>query len=266
MAACAASAALETAAVETTVGIDAVIAAEGGSANCRALRVSCARPTKGDIAAAQAATNRLTDAFSTIEPATTLGPSRAAAALIAAAVQRTIAGEPIVVAENRSSHLAAFAGLGALTTEPNGATAAASGSAGPVRTEQTTAADLVSIARAAIVMAAVQDAVRVDPVRRTDHRPRGLAALSGLRAFRAERQSTGAVVRAETINTVESTATSSAIVAAGTGAAFVAAAIQRTVAVIAVVCADRCAAALATLLGRSALRPGSEATRCRRSR
>jgi hypothetical protein len=261
-----AGAALEAAAVETAVGVDAVVAAEGGSTNRRALGVRCARPTKGDIAATEAATNWLTDALSTIEPATTLGPSGAAAALIAAAVQRTIAGDPIVVAENRSSHLAAFAGTGALTTKPDGATATAGGPAGPVRAEQASAANGVAVAGAAIVMAAVQDAVRVNPVRRTDHRSRSLAALSGLRAFRAERQSTGAVVRAETIDTVESTATSRTVVAAGTGAAFVAAAIQRTVTVIAVVCADRRAAALAALLGRSALRPGSEATRCRRSR
>jgi hypothetical protein len=183
--ACSAGATLEAAAVETAIAVDAVVAAEGGSANRRALRVSRARPTKGNIAATQAATNRLTDALSTIEPATALGPSGAAAALIAAAVQRTIAGYPIVIAENCSSHLAAFAGKGALTTEPDGPTPTASGSANPICAEETSAADGVAVTGAAIVVAAVQDPVRVEPIRRTDHRPRSLAALSGLRAFRA---------------------------------------------------------------------------------
>src|SRR5215213_6454853 len=95
-----AGATLEAAAVETAVSVDAVVAAEGGPADRRALRVSRARPTEGDVAATQAATNRLTDALRAIEPATTLGTRGATAALIPAAVQRTIAGDPIVVAED----------------------------------------------------------------------------------------------------------------------------------------------------------------------
>ena len=109
MAASSAGAALEAATVETAVAVDAVVAAEGGSADRRALRVSRARPAEGDVAATEAATNRLTDAASTIEPTATLGSGGAATAFIAAAVQRTIAGDPIVVAEDRSSDLAAFA-------------------------------------------------------------------------------------------------------------------------------------------------------------
>jgi hypothetical protein len=109
MTASTAGAALEAAAVETAVAVDAVVAAEGGSADRRALRVSRARPAEGDVAATEAATNRLTDAASTIEPTATLGSGGAATAFIAAAVQRTIAGDPIVVAEDRSSDLAAFA-------------------------------------------------------------------------------------------------------------------------------------------------------------
>jgi hypothetical protein len=249
VAAGAAGATLEAAAVETAVAIDAVVAAEGGSADRRALRVGRTRPAEGDIAATPAATNWLTHALGTIEPATTLGPSRAATALIAAAVQRTVAGDPVVVAENRSAHLAAFAGMGALAPEPDGAAATARGSAGSIRAEQATAADGVAITRAAIVVAAVEDAVRVDPVRCADRRPRRLTALSGLRAFRAERQPTGPVVRADTIDAVEPTATSSAVIASRTGAAFIAAAIQRTVTVVAIVSADRRAATLTALLG-----------------
>jgi hypothetical protein len=259
-----AGATFETAAVETPVAIDAVVAAEGSPANRRALRVCRARPAEGDIAATQTAADRLANASGTIETATTLGSSRAAATFVAAAIQRTVAGDPVVIAEDRSSHLAAFARLGALPTESDGAATTTRGSADSIRADQATAADDVAITRAAIVVAAVQDAVGVDPVRRADRRPCRLAALSGLRAFGAERQPTGPVVRAETIHAVESTATSSAVIASRTGAAFIAAAVQRTVAVIAVVSADRRSAALAALFGRRALRPGSESTRRRR--
>ena len=138
------------------------------SADRRALRVGRARPSEGDIAAASAGANRLTDTLVTIEPATTLGSSGAATTLVAAAVQRTITGDPVVVAEDGSSYLAAFARLGALPAEPDGPAITARGSADTVRAEQTTAADGVSIARAAIVVAAVQDAVGVDPVRCAD--------------------------------------------------------------------------------------------------
>jgi hypothetical protein len=173
MTACTAGAALEAAAVETAVAVDAVIAAERGSADRRALRVGRARPAEGDIAATEAiATNRLTDAASTIESTATLGSSGAAATLIAAAVQRTITGDSIVVAENRAPYLATFARMGALPTEPDGAAAAARGPADPVCAEQATAADLVAIAPATTVMAAVQDAVEVDAVRGADCRPR----------------------------------------------------------------------------------------------
>jgi len=159
-----AGAALEPAAVETAVTIDAVVAAEGGSADRRALPVRRARPADGDIAATQTAADRLTDAFCTIETATTLGPGRAATALIAAAVQGTIAGDPIVIAEDRSPHLAAFAGLSALPTEADGAATTTRSSADSIRAGQATAADDVAIARAAVVVAAVQDAVGVDPI------------------------------------------------------------------------------------------------------
>ena len=108
MTACSAGAAFEAAAVQTAVAVDAVVAAEGGSADRCAFRVSRARPAESDVAAAKAATNRLTDTSRTIESATTLASRGAAAALIAAAVEGTVAGDPIVVAEDRSSDLAAF--------------------------------------------------------------------------------------------------------------------------------------------------------------
>ncbi len=70
-----AGAALESAAVETAVAIDAVVTAEGGSTDGSALRVGRAGPAEGDVAATQAAANRLTNALGAIEPATTLGTS-----------------------------------------------------------------------------------------------------------------------------------------------------------------------------------------------
>ena len=145
MAAGGAGAALESTAVETAIAIDAVVTAEGGSADGRAFRVGGARPAESNIAATEAATNWLTDAARAIESATTLGSCGAAPTLIAAAVQSTIAGDPIVVAENGASHLAAFARSGALATEPDGPATTTRGSADSVRAEQTTAADLVSI-------------------------------------------------------------------------------------------------------------------------
>src|SRR5687768_2860730 len=54
-------AALEAATIKTAVAIDAVVAAEGGPADRRALRVGRACLAEGDIAATPAATNRLTD-------------------------------------------------------------------------------------------------------------------------------------------------------------------------------------------------------------
>ena len=168
MAASAAGAAFEAAAIETAVAINAVIAAEGGSADHGALRIGRTRPTEGDISATSASANRPTNTLITIKPATTLGSSGAAATLVAAAVQGTVTGDPVVIAEDGSSCLAAFSRLGALPAEPDGPTITTRGSAGPVRTAQTTAADGVSITRAAVVVAAVQDAVRVDPVRCAD--------------------------------------------------------------------------------------------------
>ncbi len=168
MTASAAGAALEAAAIETAVAIDAVIAAERRSANRGALRIGCARATKGDVATAETATDRATDALTTIEPATTLGSSRAATTLITAAIQRTVARDPIVIAENGSSDLAAFARVGALPAEPDGPAVAARRTADSIRAAQPAATDRVSITPAAVVVAAVEDTIGVDPVRCTD--------------------------------------------------------------------------------------------------
>ena len=115
-------------------------------------------------------------------------------------------------------------------------------------------------------MAAVQDAVGVHPVRGADRGPRRLTALTGLRAFRTECQPTGPVIRAQTIHAIEAAAAPSAVVTSRARTAFIAAAVQRTIAVIPIVGADGSSAALAALGRRGALRPRSEPARRRRSR
>jgi hypothetical protein len=164
MAASAAGAALEAAAIEAAVVIDAIVAAEGSSADGSALRIGRARPAEGDVSTTETATDRATDAPKTVEPTTTLGSSRAATTFVAAAVQRTIAGDSVVIAEYGSAHLATFAGMGALPAEPDGAAATTRGSADSVRAEQATAANGVPITPAAVVVATVEGAVGVDPI------------------------------------------------------------------------------------------------------
>ena len=164
MATSAAGAAFEAAAVETAVAIDAVTAAEGSSADCRALGIGRTGSAEGDISTAETATDRATDAPTTVEPATTLGPSGAATPFVAATVQRTIAGDSVVIAEDGSAHLATFAGMGALPAESDGPAAATRGSADSVRAEEATAANGVPITPAAVVVTAVEGAIGVDPV------------------------------------------------------------------------------------------------------
>jgi hypothetical protein len=181
-----AGAALEAAAIETAISIDAVVAAEGGSADGGAFRVGRARPTESDVASAATATNRLTDTPGAIEPTAALGSRGATTTLIPAAVQSAIAGDSIVVAEDGAAYLAAFARLGTLPTEPDRPAAASRGATCSIDAAETTAADGVSITRSAIVVAAVQDTIGVDSVRGADHGSCRLTALSGLRAFRTE--------------------------------------------------------------------------------
>ena len=164
MAPSAAGAAVEAAAVETAVAINAVVAAEGRSADRCALSVGGTCTTEGNIAAPSATANRLADAAGAIEPAATLRSSGAAATFIAAAVERTIAGDPIVVAEDGPSRLAAFASISALAAETDGPATTIRGSADSVRAAQTAAADRVTVAPTTVIVTAVQNAVGVNPV------------------------------------------------------------------------------------------------------
>ena len=137
----------------------------------------------------------------------------------------------------------------ALAAETDGAATTTRGSADSVRAAQTAAADSVTVAPATVIVTAVQNAVGVNPVRCADRRPRSLAALAGLRAFRAESQPAGAVIRADTIHAVKATTTTSAVVASRARAAFIAAAVQGAVAVKAIVGTDSRATALTALCG-----------------
>jgi hypothetical protein len=155
MATSAAGATLEAAAVETAVTINAVVAAEGGATDSCALRVGRACAAEGNIATPSAAANRLANAVAAIEPTATLRSSRAAAALIAAAVESAVTCDPIVVTEDGPSRLAALGRLGALAAEPDSAATTIRGSADPVCAAQTAAADGVTITPAAVIVTAV---------------------------------------------------------------------------------------------------------------
>ena len=168
MAASAASAAFEAATVQTAVAFDAGVPTEGRSTDRRAFRVGRACATESDVSTAATAADRATDALTTIEPAAALGSSRAATTFIAAAVQRSIAGNAIVVAEDGPSGLAAFARTRALPAQADGPAVPAPGTADSTHAEQAATADGVPIAPAAAVVAAVEHAVGVDPVRGAD--------------------------------------------------------------------------------------------------
>jgi hypothetical protein len=182
MAPTAAATALEPAAVQRTIAIDAIVSTERRASDSRALGICRARATESDIPAAPAGAKRATDALVTIKSTATLRTGRAAAAFISAAIQRTIAGNPVVVTEHGAAGLTAFARCGALPTQADGPAVAASSAADAIDTEQTTAANDVPIAPAAIIVAAVQSAVGVDPIGCANRGPCRLAALPGLRA------------------------------------------------------------------------------------
>ena len=154
--------------VETAISVDAIVAAEGYATSRRALGVRSARAADSDVSTSSAGTYWATNAFGAVESATALGPGTATTAFISAAVEGTVTGNPIVFAEDRATGLAAFAGGGALSAEPNSPATAAPGAADTIDAAQTTAADDIPVAPATVVVTAVQDAVRVDSVRCAD--------------------------------------------------------------------------------------------------
>ena len=131
MAASAASAALEAAAIETAVAFDAVIAAERRSADCRAFGIGRTRPAEGYVSSTETATDCPTDALIAVEAATALRSSGAAATFVAAAIQSSVAGDPVVIAEDGSPGLAAFTRMGTLSAKSDGPAVTARGAADP---------------------------------------------------------------------------------------------------------------------------------------
>ena len=135
MAASAAGAALEAAAIETAVAIDAVIAAEGRPTDCGAFSIGCTRPAEGDVSTAETATDCATDTLIAVEAATALRSSGAAATFVAAAIQGSVAGNAVVIAEDGSPGLAAFTRMGALAPKADGPAVTARGAADSICTK-----------------------------------------------------------------------------------------------------------------------------------
>jgi hypothetical protein len=239
---------LEAAAVKTAIAVDPVVAAEGCTARCRAFGVGRTRASQCDVSTAAIGAKWSTDSLRAVESAAALSAGGATSAFIAAAVQGTVTGYSIVFAEDRTASLAALASGGTLTTKSDAASTATTSATDTIDAAQTAAADDITIAPTAVVVTAVQHAVRVDPVRGADRGSGGLTALSGLGTRGTERQTTSSVVRTDIVDTVETTATPGAVVTACARTAFITATVQGAVAVKAVVSADGGPTGLTALL------------------
>ena len=251
--------------VETAIGVYAIVAAEGYASSRRALGVCRARAADSDVSTPSTGTYWATNALGAVESATALGSGTATTAFISAAVEGTVTGNPIVFAEDRATGLAAFAGRGTLPAEPDCPATAAACTADTTGTTQAAATNDVPITPTTVVMAAVQNAVRIDPVRCADRCPRRLAALPGLRARRTKRKTACSVIRTDAVDTVQTTTATSAVVTARACSAFIPTAVQRTIAVEAVVSANGGPTGLTALLRGRALRTGCKPPRWRRS-
>ncbi|MBW3632093.1 MAG: hypothetical protein KY456_03595 [Chloroflexi bacterium] len=115
-----------------------------------------------------------------------MGASGATTTFIPAAVQGTITGYAVGVAEDGAASLAALARGGALPAKADRPASAAGGTADAVAAKQAAAAVSIHATPAAVVVTAVQNTIRVDPVRRANRSSQTLAALPGLRTFGAE--------------------------------------------------------------------------------
>ena len=119
---------------------------------------------------------------------------------------------------------------------------------------QAAAAIRVLGARTTVVAAAVEGAISVDAVRRTDCSTTGLTALPRLVALGPDGQSTRGVVCANAVDAVETATAIGAVVHARAGAALIATTVERPITIEPIVGADGCSATLRALLRRSALR------------
>src|SRR4051812_3378311 len=100
--------ALIATAVSTTISGDAVVTTERGAALASAFSVRGALFTKTAITAALIAADRTTNALNTIKAAAAMGTGRATATAVAAAIERAIGGNAVVIAGHRAAVLAAL--------------------------------------------------------------------------------------------------------------------------------------------------------------
>ena len=161
---CTTGAAFEAATVETAIAVDAVVSAEGCAACRGTFGIGSTRAAEGDITAASAGADRTTDTVCAVQSATALGAGRASTAFVPAAIEGTVAGYPVVLAEDRAPGLAALTRGGALATKTDGPATAAGGTADTICAAKPTAANRVPITPTSIVVTAVQNAVGVDGV------------------------------------------------------------------------------------------------------
>jgi hypothetical protein len=174
------------------------------------------------------------------------------AAIVAAAVERSVARDSIVVAIDRSARLTTLFGGGALSSQPDGPAPGRCGgsfsrAAHTVHAPETTAAiDILGAAPAAIA-AAVEGAIGINAVRVALGWPRCLAALPALGTLRPDIEATSFVVSAGTVDTVEPAATVSAVANPSARSTLVATAIERAIIFVAVVTAHGRATVLRTL-------------------
>jgi len=165
MAPCATGATFKSTAVKTPVAVDAVITAEGRATCGRTLGISRTSTTDSDVSTAPASPNWTTDTLVAVESTAAVGASRATTTFVAAAVKGSVTCYAIVIAEDRAARLATLRGGSTLSAQAHGSTTSTTSAADSVGTEQTAATDDVPIAGTAVVVAAIQHAVRVNPVR-----------------------------------------------------------------------------------------------------
>lgn len=256
------SAAAISATVAFAVARDAIVTTERLSAITRAFRVRGAFAAKPRCGARAAAGSRAPDwnthAICAFEAATTMSSAAARAPVIAAAIQRPIAGNAVVITIHGAARLAALCRCRALPTQANRTTGAwisrrSACSANANCAPESAAAIGILSAATSVVTAAVERAIRIDPVRLTYRGATGLAALPTVGALRSDREPACLVVRTDAVYAVEATAAIGTVTDASARPTFISAAIEGSIVLIAVISADGGATSLRALVRGRAL-------------
>ena len=177
-------------------------------------------------------------------------PGRAAAAFVAAAVQRAVAGDAVVVAGDGAAVLAALTGRAHWPPSPIVPPDAAAGAADAIDAEQAAAA-IACPGRSAppLLRQQLKRPSASMPLDAQTTAPAGLAALPSLGALGAPMASPPRrVVGADAVDAIETATAIGAVADAGAGAALVAATVERPIAIEPIVGADGCSASLRALL------------------